>query len=42
MGEIIGEGGPVTAARVDAWHPNLSPDGKKLVFWVNRAGKGEL
>jgi Tol biopolymer transport system component len=46
-GRARGSGQPVTTASVttagmDAWTPNLSRDGKKLVFWAGRAGKHEF
>jgi serine/threonine protein kinase/Tol biopolymer transport system component len=41
-GQIKGEGQPVSAAGMDASMPDLTRDGKKLVFAAVRAGKNEL
>ena len=41
-GQIKGEGWPVTPAGGDVWNGFLSPDGKKLVFNVRRAGREEF
>jgi Tol biopolymer transport system component len=41
-GQTTGEGQPVTAAGMDAMLPDLTRDGKKLVFVARRAGKREL
>jgi Tol biopolymer transport system component len=40
--QTTGEGQPVTAAGMDSYLPDLSRDGKKLVFEARRAGKIEL
>jgi Tol biopolymer transport system component len=41
-GEIKGEGQPITPAELNVTDAELSPDGKKLVFVANRAGKQEF
>jgi len=41
-GQIRGKGEPVTAAGRDAFQPDLSRDGKELVFLTYRAGMQEL
>jgi Tol biopolymer transport system component/DNA-binding winged helix-turn-helix (wHTH) protein len=41
-GRLTGAGGAVTSPGEEAWEPNLSRDGKKLVFKALRAGKWEL
>ena len=41
-GRIRGNGGPVTEAGIIPLMPDLSPDGQKVVFVTNRAGKREL
>jgi Tol biopolymer transport system component/DNA-binding winged helix-turn-helix (wHTH) protein len=41
-GEIKGEGQPITPAELNVTDGELSPDGKKLVFVANRAGKQEF
>jgi Tol biopolymer transport system component len=41
-GQLKGEGTPVTPVGMDALRPNLSRDGKKLVFRLFRAGNQEL
>jgi serine/threonine protein kinase/Tol biopolymer transport system component len=41
-GRTRGDGQPITSAGVDAWIPNLSRDGKKLVFSAQHAGKKEV
>ena len=41
-GRVSGEGEPVTLAGIDAWMPDISRDGKKLLFVTERAGKWEL
>ena len=41
-GRLTGAGTAVTSAGEEAWAPNLSRDGKKLVFLALRAGKWEL
>ncbi len=41
-GKVKGGGQPVTAAGMDAWDPDLSRDGRKMVFTGERAGKWEL
>jgi Tol biopolymer transport system component len=41
-GQTAGEGQPVTAAGMDAMQPDLTRDGRKLVFIAQRAGKREL
>jgi Tol biopolymer transport system component len=41
-GRLTGAGRSVTSPGVEAWEPNLSRDGKKLVFRALRAGKWEL
>jgi serine/threonine protein kinase len=40
--QTTGEGQPVTPAGMDAMQPDLTRDGKKLVFVARRAGKDEL
>ena len=37
-GRVKGVGQPLTAADLDAWFPDLSPDGKQLVFTARRHG----
>lgn len=37
-GQIKGEGQAITGRDVEAWFPDLSPDGKKLVYSVYRQG----
>jgi serine/threonine protein kinase/Tol biopolymer transport system component len=37
-GQIKGDGQPVTSGDMDAWFPDLSPDGKRLVFTARRNG----
>jgi Tol biopolymer transport system component len=39
---LLGEGNAVTPAGIDAWRADISPDGRKLAYVVNRAGKHEL
>ena len=41
-GRITGEGSAVTSVGIDAFEPNLSPDGKQLIFMARRAGKWDL
>ncbi|MCI0408008.1 MAG: winged helix-turn-helix domain-containing protein [Acidobacteria bacterium] len=41
-GRIKGAGQPVTAAGLDVSYPDLTPDGQKLVFQAQRAGREEL
>jgi Tol biopolymer transport system component/DNA-binding winged helix-turn-helix (wHTH) protein len=41
-GLLAGPGTPITGAGVDALFPDLSPDGKKLVYRKQRAGREEL
>lgn len=41
-GRVRDNGQPITAAGMDAYFPDLTPDGRKLVFVTNRAGKREL
>jgi serine/threonine protein kinase/Tol biopolymer transport system component len=41
-GRTKGGGQPITSAGMDAWTPNLSRDGKKLVFSAQHAGKREV
>ena len=41
-GQTKGAGQSVTPAGVDAWRPDLTPDGKKLVFVARRGEKEEL
>jgi len=41
-GHVKQAGQPVTSAGIDAYSPDLSPDGQRLVFLVQRAGKEEL
>ena len=41
-GRVVGQGQPVTAAGKDAAYPDLTPDGRKLVFVASRAGREEL
>jgi Tol biopolymer transport system component/DNA-binding winged helix-turn-helix (wHTH) protein len=41
-GRLTGAGTAVTSPGEEAWDPNLSRDGKKLVFNALRAGKWEL
>jgi Tol biopolymer transport system component len=41
-GQAMGEGQPATKAGIDAMYPDLTHDGKKLVFITERAGKSEL
>jgi len=42
LGRVTGVGQAVTSPGMEAWHPNLSRDGKKLAFMALRAGKWEL
>jgi Tol biopolymer transport system component/DNA-binding winged helix-turn-helix (wHTH) protein len=42
QGKVTGPGGPITSTAVDAWLPNLSPDGTKLAFSSVRSGKWGL
>jgi serine/threonine protein kinase len=37
-GRIKGTGQPITGSDVDAWFPDLSPDGQKIVFVARRHG----
>ena len=37
-GRIKGPGQPITGTDVDAWFPDLSPDGQKMVFIARRHG----
>jgi serine/threonine protein kinase len=37
-GQIKGEGQAITPPDVDAWFPDLSPDGKKLIYSVYKQG----
>ncbi|MBI1761434.1 MAG: PD40 domain-containing protein [Acidobacteria bacterium] len=41
-GKLGNAGQPITTAGTDAYFPDLSADGRKLVFVTNRAGKREL
>jgi len=41
-GRILGDGNAVTPAGLDAWRADISPDGQKLAYVVNRAGRYEL
>jgi Tol biopolymer transport system component/DNA-binding winged helix-turn-helix (wHTH) protein len=41
-GRILGPGHPVTPEAVEAWEPNLSPDGRSLAFCGRRADKWDL
>jgi serine/threonine protein kinase len=41
-GRVKGAGQPITEKGRDAWQPDLSRDGRKLVFRTQRAGKQEL
>ena len=41
-GRVTGAGQPLTSPGMEAWHPDLSRDGKKLAFMALRAGKWEL
>ena len=41
-GQVKGAAEPITAAGVEALYPELSPDGEKLVYLVQRADKREL
>jgi Tol biopolymer transport system component len=41
-GRITGSGQPVTSSGLQAWTPDLSADGRKLVFFSDRHGKLEL
>lgn len=41
-GRILGDGNAVTPAGLDAWRADISPDGQKLAYMVNRAGRYEL
>lgn len=41
-GKLGASGQPLTTAGMDAWFPDLAPDGRNLVFVTNRAGKREL
>ncbi len=41
-GRTRGQGQPVTAAGSSAWEPDLTRDGKKLVFMVERTDQWEL
>jgi serine/threonine protein kinase len=41
-GQITGEGQPVTSPTVNAYAPDLSSDGKKMVYVARRSGKQEL
>ena len=42
LGQVTGKGEAVTPTGLNATSPDLSRDGKKLVFMLNRAGKEEL
>jgi dipeptidyl aminopeptidase/acylaminoacyl peptidase len=42
VGRVMGKGEPVTPLGVDAWEPDISPDGTKLAYFVRRSGKWEL
>ena len=42
QGRIIGRGEPVTVAGVNAWLPDLTRDGKRLAFGIQRGGTREL
>lgn len=41
-GRKLGEGRPVTSAAIDAWQPDISRDGKKLVFLTRQLAKWQL
>ena len=41
-GKVKGGGQPITSVGMDASLPDVSPDGKKLVFIAQRAGREEL
>ena len=41
-GQLRESGQPITVAGMDAYFPDLTPDGRKLAFVTNRAGKREL
>jgi Tol biopolymer transport system component len=41
-GRVRGRGQPITSAGMDAVLPDVSPDGKRLVFIAKRAGSEEL
>lgn len=41
-GRVTGPGRAITSSGIEAWHHDLSPDGKKLAFSGKRAGKWEL
>jgi Tol biopolymer transport system component/DNA-binding winged helix-turn-helix (wHTH) protein len=41
-GRVKQTGQPVTAAGIDAYFPDLSPDGQRLIFLAQRVGKEEL
>ncbi|HZS03591.1 MAG TPA: winged helix-turn-helix domain-containing protein [Blastocatellia bacterium] len=41
-GRVRGAGKPVTAPGMDAFYPDLSPDGQRLVYLAQRVGKEEL
>lgn len=41
-GKVADSGQPITVDGMDAYFPDLTPDGRKLVFVTNRAGKREL
>jgi Tol biopolymer transport system component/DNA-binding winged helix-turn-helix (wHTH) protein len=41
-GRLLGEGSAVTPAGFDAWRADVSPDGKKLAYEVQRTGEYEV
>jgi len=41
-GQVKDSGQPITEAGMDAYFPDLTPDGRKLAFVTSRAGKREL
>jgi Tol biopolymer transport system component/DNA-binding winged helix-turn-helix (wHTH) protein len=41
-GRILGPSHPISPEAVEAWEPNLSPDGKSLAFCGRRADKWDL
>jgi Tol biopolymer transport system component/DNA-binding winged helix-turn-helix (wHTH) protein len=42
QGKVTGPGRPVTSSGVEAWMPNISPDGNRLAFSSVRSGKWDL
>ena len=42
QGKVTGPGRPVTSSGVEAWMPNISPDGNRLAFSSVRSGKWAL